>query len=234
MPTSVLLAVLVAAGLLALAPALVRRYDATERLVAERASTTARVLRRRRRRRTVPGRTPINPPLAMMERTAESGADSAADPAPPRPPVVPKPRVPVDRREWWRRRRRKVLLVLAALCLAEAAAAALVGPGFLVGLGASLTLCLWYVGVLRNRVISERRARRLQARVAARRAAEQAARERIEAEKRRRIAEARRAAQARVREHDGPWWPTTDPADVPEPRRSGLRGQAYEARAANF
>ncbi len=36
-PTSVLLAVLAAAGLLALAPALVRRYDATERLVAERA-----------------------------------------------------------------------------------------------------------------------------------------------------------------------------------------------------
>lgn len=61
MPTSVLLAVLAAAGLLALAPALVRRYDATERLVAERASSTARVLERRRRRRTVPGRRPINP-----------------------------------------------------------------------------------------------------------------------------------------------------------------------------
>ncbi|HYN92744.1 MAG TPA: hypothetical protein VES42_02715, partial [Pilimelia sp.] len=60
-PTSVLLAVLAAAGLLALAPALVRRYDATERLVAERASSTARVLERRRRRRTVPGRRPINP-----------------------------------------------------------------------------------------------------------------------------------------------------------------------------
>ena len=44
MPTSVLLAVLAAAGLLALAPALVRRYDATERLVAERATSTARVL----------------------------------------------------------------------------------------------------------------------------------------------------------------------------------------------
>ncbi len=45
-PTSVLLAVLAAAGLLALAPALVRRYDATERLVAERAQSTARVLAR--------------------------------------------------------------------------------------------------------------------------------------------------------------------------------------------
>ncbi|WJK40848.1 hypothetical protein O7608_31570 [Solwaraspora sp. WMMA2056] len=63
-PTSVLLAVLAAAGLLALAPALVRRYDATERLVAERAQSTARVLQRRRRRRTVPGRTPLNPPRA--------------------------------------------------------------------------------------------------------------------------------------------------------------------------
>jgi hypothetical protein len=53
-PTSVLLAVLAAAGLLALAPALVRRYDATERLAAERAQSTARVLDRTRRRRTVP------------------------------------------------------------------------------------------------------------------------------------------------------------------------------------
>ena len=60
-PTSVLLAVLAAAGLLALAPALVRRYDATERLAAERASSTARVLQRRRRLRTVPGRRPVNP-----------------------------------------------------------------------------------------------------------------------------------------------------------------------------
>src|SRR6478735_5967496 len=63
-PTSVLLAVLTAAGLLALAPALVRRYDATERLVAERATSTARVLSRRRRPRTVPGRSPVNPPRA--------------------------------------------------------------------------------------------------------------------------------------------------------------------------
>ena len=65
MPTSVLLAVLAAAGLLALAPALIRRYDATERLAAERATSTARVLSRRRRRRTVPGRRPINPPRFM-------------------------------------------------------------------------------------------------------------------------------------------------------------------------
>jgi len=65
-PTSVLLAVLAAAGLLALAPALVRRYDATERLVAERAQSTARVLQRRRRRRTVPGHRPVKPPRARL------------------------------------------------------------------------------------------------------------------------------------------------------------------------
>jgi hypothetical protein len=74
-PTSVLLAVLAAAGLLALAPALVRRYDATERLVAERALSTARVLARigaqtHRRRRTVPGRRPVNPPRFVVARMA--------------------------------------------------------------------------------------------------------------------------------------------------------------------
>jgi hypothetical protein len=72
-PTSVLLAVLAAAGLLALAPALVRRYDATERLVAERALSTARVLARvggqaHRRHRTVPGRRPVNPPRFLVAR----------------------------------------------------------------------------------------------------------------------------------------------------------------------
>jgi hypothetical protein len=65
-PTSVLLAVLVAAGLLALAPALVRRHDATERQVAERAQSTARVLPRGRRYRSVPGRRPVNPSLVLV------------------------------------------------------------------------------------------------------------------------------------------------------------------------
>ena len=90
MPTSVLLAVLAAAGLLALAPALVRRYDATERLVAERASSTARVLSRRRRRRTVPGRRPVNPPGRVRLRwyvAAPPGdpRSGGARPAPPAP-----------------------------------------------------------------------------------------------------------------------------------------------------
>jgi hypothetical protein len=65
-PTSVLLAVLAAAGLLALAPALVRRYDATERLAAERAQSTARVLERKRRRRTVPGPRPLFAPRIVV------------------------------------------------------------------------------------------------------------------------------------------------------------------------
>ncbi|MFI6825063.1 hypothetical protein ACIBJE_29560 [Micromonospora sp. NPDC050187] len=73
-PTSVLLAVLAAAGLLALAPALVRRYDATERLVAERAQSTARVLQRRRRRRTVPGRRPVNPSRSLVVTLSPDGA----------------------------------------------------------------------------------------------------------------------------------------------------------------
>jgi hypothetical protein len=86
-PTSVLLAVLAAAGLLALAPALVRRYDATERLAAERAQSTARVLDRRRRQRTVPGPRPmyaprlvIASPSAAELSAAELTAASAAEP----------------------------------------------------------------------------------------------------------------------------------------------------------
>lgn len=80
MPTSVLLAVLAAAGLLALAPALVRRYDATERLVAERALSTARVLTRadrQWRRRTVPGRRPVNPPRVLARQVAGAAAFAA-------------------------------------------------------------------------------------------------------------------------------------------------------------
>ncbi|WP_344319089.1 hypothetical protein, partial [Actinocatenispora thailandica] len=78
MPTSVLLAVLAAAGLLALAPALVRRYDTTERQVAEREWSTARVVTRRRRRCTVPGRHPVNPPRRAPDVVPAAGG--AAEP----------------------------------------------------------------------------------------------------------------------------------------------------------
>jgi hypothetical protein len=88
-PTSVLLAVLAAAGLLALAPALVRRYDATERLVAERALSTARVIERRRRQRTVPGRSPVNPPRMVSAAAPGSGAVPVS-------PAVPVSGVPVS------------------------------------------------------------------------------------------------------------------------------------------
>lgn len=92
-PTSVLLAVLAAAGLLALAPALVRRYDATERLVAERAQSTARVLQRRRRRRTVPGRIPVNPrPVRVVTRRVDgSAAKSGSAPVGPASGVSDRP-----------------------------------------------------------------------------------------------------------------------------------------------
>lgn len=60
MPTSVLLAVLTAAGLLALAPALTRRHDPPA--PAPPVPSTARLLSRRRRRRTVPGKYPVRPP----------------------------------------------------------------------------------------------------------------------------------------------------------------------------
>ncbi|HEY7174090.1 MAG TPA: hypothetical protein VH442_04155, partial [Micromonosporaceae bacterium] len=89
MPTSVLLAVLAAAALLALAPALVRRYDATERLVAERALSTARVLDRQRRRRTVPGPRPRFAPLPRLVADApRSEAARDIDVAGEPPPTV--------------------------------------------------------------------------------------------------------------------------------------------------
>ena len=143
MPASVLLAVLAAAGLLALAPALVRRYDATERLVAERAQSTARVLQRRRRRRTVPGRRPVNPPrwsrcVTLRRRIAAEPAarrrrrrrpPAAAPPAGPSAPVRParscRAAAPTGRAGGRRRhtpavyRRRRVLAALVLLNVVE-------------------------------------------------------------------------------------------------------------------
>lgn len=84
-----LLAVLAAAALLALAPALVRRYDATERLVAERAQSTARVLDRKRRRRTVPGPRPLYAPrIVLAGDLAEDFAEDAAEDTAGAPPAT--------------------------------------------------------------------------------------------------------------------------------------------------
>jgi len=87
-PTSVLLAVLAAAALLALAPALVRRYDATERLAAERAQSTARVLDRKRRRRTVPGPRPLYAPRIVVAGDPADPAEYAAQDADGAPPAT--------------------------------------------------------------------------------------------------------------------------------------------------
>jgi hypothetical protein len=62
----VLVAVLVVAGVLSLLPSLVRRFDRAERADRELRNSSMRVLPRRRRRRTVPGRTPVAPPSAVL------------------------------------------------------------------------------------------------------------------------------------------------------------------------
>jgi len=177
-PTSVLLAVLVAAGLLALAPALTRRYDATERVEAERASSTARVLSRRRRRRTVPGRHPLNPPsfLARSVRSVPAPRRAAA-------PVrrAPVRRAPVRRHAPLRRRvsalhrRRRVFLALILLNLIELAGVFLVGPGFWIGFSVSFTVLLADLVYLRQRALASARLRRLKLRRARWIAQEQAA-----------------------------------------------------------
>jgi hypothetical protein len=187
-PTSVLLAVLTAAGLLALAPALVRRYDATERLVAERALSTARVLSRARRKRSVPGHSPVNPPRAYIPATVSPYVPVSAVPvvsavpasAPartgPRPSsrrpslsVVPRSSVPYTLRGATGGRtrsrpavyrRRRVLAALAFFNAVELVGVFLVGPGFWIGFGASFSLLCLYIGHLRGRAMAEQRRRR--------------------------------------------------------------------------
>jgi hypothetical protein len=217
-PTSVLLAVLAAAGLLALAPALVRRYDATERLVAERASSTARVLSRRRRRRTVPGRRPIRgartvlptlrpevpvsaPPVSAPPVSAPPVSAPPAGRRAPRlravPPGVmarPSRRPPARRHPTAVYRRRRVLAALVLLNLVELVGVFLVGPGFWVSVAVTGTLLVGYLAHLRNRALAERARRRRMARRAAWLAARQAE---VRAEQARR-AEARREQQRRL------------------------------------
>ncbi len=210
MPTSVLLAVLAAAGLLALAPALVRRYDATERLVAERALSAARVLARggahpHRRRRTVPGRRPVNPPSSFVlvpsaVAAVASVAPSGARVAPVAAPVVQQRR---PRRTAARRlgpspavyRRRRVLAALVLLNVVEMVGVIWVGPGFWVSAALSGAMLLAYLVHLRNRALVERRRRRLEAQYAAWIAAKQAA---IRREQARRAAARREALRAQL------------------------------------
>ncbi len=159
MPTSVLLAVLAAAGLLALAPALVRRYDATERLIAERALSTARVLSRRRRARTIPGRQPVNPPSWMIEEP------------PPRLRLVDDDFRPLPRRRQRHRpsvyRRRRVLSALALLNLVQLVGVVVVSPGFWISFTVTATMLVLYLGHLRGQALRMARRRRAEARQAA-------------------------------------------------------------------
>ncbi|GGJ92223.1 hypothetical protein GCM10010123_22550 [Pilimelia anulata] len=242
MPTSVLLAVLAAAGLLALAPALVRRYDATERLVAERALSTARVLDRHRRPRTVPGRRPINPPRWLMDTPDHPSGGSTPPPRRPRLSVVS--RVTHRRRRLAPparaiHRRRRVLLALVLLNLAETAGVLLVGPGFGVGLAGTLVALLLYLVHLRNRTLRERRRRRLLAREAQWLAARQAE---VRREQDRRAAERRAAARLAAAQREAmrrsllgveaPELPAAVGETVSYRRREadrGVRGRAYRA-----
>ncbi len=234
MPTSVLLAVLAAAGLLALAPALVRRYDATERLAAERASSTARVLQRHRRRRTVPGRRPINPGRLV----------TVTVPAAPEPQrrlrLVTPGRRPIRRGPQRRHtpavvRRRRVFAALMLLNIIELVGVLAVGPGFWIGFAVTGMLLAIDLVHLRNRALADRRRRRVEAREAAWLAAqqamvrrEQARRARDRREKQKQLAAQREAARRTAMGLDREEAPAAAPS-VYYRRAGGLRGRAYEA-----
>ena len=248
MPTSVLLAVLAAAGLLALAPALVRRYDATERLAAERAQSTARVLSRRRRLRTVPGRRPVNLP----RRVTVTVPAPSGDPAPPKRSLrlvtsrrAPR-RVPVRRHTPAVVRRRRVFAALLLLNVIELVGVLAVGPGFWIGFAVTGSLLGVYLIHLRNKALADRRRRKIEAREAAWVAARQAEVRREQA----RRAAARREAQRRLAAQKeavrrAAMGLDRDPSDLPAAanggsvsyrRGGGLRGRAYEAggRGASY
>jgi hypothetical protein len=238
-PTSVLLAVLAAAGLLALAPALVRRYDAAERLAAERALSTARVLSRDRRRRTVPGRRPLNPPRRATVTVPPPSSDHlplrlVTGRRPARRPAVPRHTPAVIRR-------RRVLAALLLLNVTELIGVFTVGPGFWIGSAVTGTLLAVYLAHLRSRALADRRRRRIEAREAAWLAARQAE---VRREQERRAA-ARREAQRRMAaqkeavrraamglDQDSSELSTAAGGGSLSYRRGGgLRGRAYEAGA---
>lgn len=177
-----LLAVLAAAGLLALAPALVRRYDATERLVAERALSTARVLSRKRRPRTIPGRRPLNPPAWLV---TEEPALRVVDPRTPLPVRKPRLRPAVYRR-------RQVLAALALLNVVQLVGVVLVGPGFWISATVTAAMSVLYLGHLRGQALRMARRRRAEARQAAWLAEQQAM---VREAQRRRAEERRRTAR---------------------------------------
>ncbi|WP_127498249.1 divisome protein SepX/GlpR [Actinoplanes solisilvae] len=233
MPTSVLLAVLAAAGLLALAPALVRRYDASERLAAERASSTARVLQRRRRRRTVPGRRPIKPGRLVQVTVPAPVASPQRRLRLVTPGRRPARRAPLKRHTPAVVRRRRVFAALLLLNIIELIGVAAVGPGFWIGFAVTATLLAIDLVHLRNRALADRRRRRVEAREAAWLARQQAMVRREQArraadrrEKQRQLAAQREAARRTAMGLDGSQSPAPS---VYYRRAGGLRGRAYEA-----
>jgi hypothetical protein len=242
-PTSVLLAVLAAAGLLALAPALVRRYDATERLAAERASSTARVLQRHRRRRTVPGHRPINPGRQVTVTVPAPSGDSSTRPQRRLRLVTgrrPARRLPTHRHTPAVVRRRRVFAALLLLNIIELVGVLAVGPGFWIGFAVTGTLLAAYLVHLRNRALADRRRRRIEAREAAWLAArqaevrrEQARRAAARREAQRRLAAqkeaVRRAAMGLDRDPASELPAVANGGSVSYRRVGGLRGRAYEA-----
>jgi hypothetical protein len=154
-------------------------------------------------------------------------------------PARPRPRDLAAERRWWQRRHRRVFITLVVLCVLEAAGVAVVGPGFLAGLTVSGLLLGWYVAALRHRVVVRQRELIRWRMVAAQRRAAAAAERRRMAEKRRRIAEARRHAQALARRRAAELAvlraeQARRGLDDDDHGAPGLRGQSYEARAANF
>jgi hypothetical protein len=210
-PTSVLLAVLAAAGLLALAPALVRRYDATERIAVERATSTARVLTRRRRQRSVPGPVPIMPPrflgtfrsernpLPRARNAGSSGSARASGGGRSGDRAVGRTgqrRTPAAAALY---RRRRVFLALVLLNVAELAGVFLVGPGFWTGFAVSFAVLLADLIYLRRQAVLARRRRTADRRRETWVAAEQAA---VRREHDRRAAERKEAARRAAAERE--------------------------------
>ena len=186
MPASVLLALLAATALLALTPALVRRYDPDERMIADRASSDARVLDREGHRSSLPS---SHDSVDLGEQDNALDESMASQALPPQgdsrgwerrgtrrgdsvrletdesytdedPEMHEQARLRQMRAEWWRRRHRRILYVLIALTVLELAGVVIAGPGFWIGAGLSTLALGGYVYFLRERAKSQRRPKR--------------------------------------------------------------------------
>lgn len=189
MPASVLLALLAATALLALTPALVRRYDPDERMIADRASSDARVLTRDGHKPSRPvSHQPVNlDDPGESDNSLDDLMDGQGLPAHGNsrgwerrgtrrgdsvrletdqsltgedPEMHEQARLRQMRGEWWRRRHRRILYVLIALTVLELVGVAIGGPGFWIGAVLSTLALGGYVYFLRDRAKRLRRAPR--------------------------------------------------------------------------